>query len=72
MKEFVPLDEISKINLNPYELVIVASKETRNINKVRQIEREQNPEAYSEDIVFNQVYIEALNKVLNNEVEFYY
>ncbi len=69
--DFIPLDILAQRGLNPFELVIVAAKEARNINKVRIVEKEKNPDLH-QDFVADKVYIESLYKVLNDEVEYYY
>ncbi|MBP7461057.1 MAG: DNA-directed RNA polymerase subunit omega [Candidatus Delongbacteria bacterium] len=71
MKDFIPLDILGEKKLNPFELVIAAAKEARNINKVRIVEKEKNPEL-KEETTADKVYIEALNKIISGEVEFYY
>lgn len=71
MKDFIPLDILGEKKLNPFELVIAAAKEARNINKVRIVEKEKNPDL-KEATTSDKVYIEALNKIINGEVEFHY
>jgi len=71
-KEYIPLDELDKIGLCPYELVTVAAKEARNINKVRLVEKEQNPDMEPQDTIETKVYVEALEKVINGEIEAHY